>query len=78
MRNSSFDTVISNKTIHKNEAVPGPFRQVHLESDIFGQDATAFDANRFMVNNHLSRTKEYIIPLLPGYILRAIRDLPLH
>lgn len=56
---ATVDTAISNKSISKNETVLGPFRQFHLNSDIFGQDVTGFDPNRFLANKNLSHVRGY-------------------
>ncbi|KAF4634720.1 hypothetical protein G7Y89_g3382 [Cudoniella acicularis] len=58
-RKATVDTVISNKTIHKNETIIGPFRQFHLNPAIFGEDVRGFDPNRFLANKNLSHVRGY-------------------
>jgi cytochrome P450 len=58
-RKATFSTFISNKKIHKNETIIGPFRQFHLNAEIFGPNITAFDPNRFLANKGLNHVRGY-------------------
>ena len=58
-RKATVDTVISGKTIRNGETVLGPFRQFHMDPDIFGTGASSFNPDRFLNDKGLSHVKGY-------------------
>lgn len=59
IRNVTSTTVIGGKTLHKGAKVLIPYRQLHLNGDIFGSDPLHFNAERFFINKDLSRSSSY-------------------
>ena len=59
IRNVTSTTVIGGKTLHKGAKVLIPYRQLHLNGDIFGPDPLHFNAQRFFLNKDLSRSSSY-------------------
>ncbi|KAI9707823.1 MAG: hypothetical protein M1820_004428 [Bogoriella megaspora] len=49
------ETVIGNKILRKGNRIMMPYRQVHLDSSIFGSDVEQFDSERFMKNERRRR-----------------------
>ncbi|KAL9039558.1 MAG: hypothetical protein Q9180_002458 [Flavoplaca navasiana] len=58
-RKATEDTTIGGISIHAGQTILGPFRQFHLNSNIFGSQASGFDASRFLKTKDLQNTKGY-------------------
>ncbi|KAL8902779.1 MAG: hypothetical protein Q9207_004387 [Kuettlingeria erythrocarpa] len=58
-RKATEDTTIRGKSVHAGQTILGPFRQFHMDSDIFGPEAMGFDASRFLETKSLQHTKGY-------------------
>ena len=58
-RKVTAETTISGISVHPGETLLGPFRQFHMDPNIFGPDANSFDASRFFNDNTLHHTKGY-------------------
>ncbi|KAL8695677.1 MAG: hypothetical protein Q9201_007988 [Fulgogasparrea decipioides] len=52
-------TTVDGLTINEGDQIMSPFRQFHLNRDIFGLDAATFNPDRFLHNKDLSRSKHY-------------------
>ena len=52
-------TIINGKTLRPGTKVLSPFRQLHFDEKVFGDDAQHFDADRFLKNKDLARSKSY-------------------
>lgn len=52
-------TIIGGKTLRPGTKVLSPFRQMHFDEDVFGEDALKFNADRFFTNEGLARSKSY-------------------
>ncbi|KAI9783034.1 MAG: hypothetical protein M1816_001611 [Peltula sp. TS41687] len=59
VRKAEADCMVGGKIIHSGDTVLGPFRQFHLNTGIFGENACAFDSGRFLKNRNLQRTRGY-------------------
>ena len=59
VRRAERDCMIGDKSIHKETTVLAPFRQFHLNPNIFGRDAGGFNPERFLKNKGLQRVKGY-------------------
>jgi cytochrome P450 len=59
MRFIDEDTIIGGKIFRKGNRIMLPYRTMHENADIFGQDAHTFDARRFMKNPALKRSASY-------------------
>ncbi|KAK0721228.1 cytochrome P450 [Apiosordaria backusii] len=66
IRHAKTDCIIGDKRIHVGDQVVAPFRQFHLNRDIFGADARSFRPGRFLENKGLHRAKGYS-PFGGGY-----------
>ena len=53
------DSTVSGKNVYRGDTVLGPFRQFHLDPEIFGVGAAGFDARRFLENKSLKHAKGY-------------------
>lgn len=74
VRNVTSTTVIGGKILHKGTKVLIPYRQLHLNGEVFGSDPLHFDADRFFINKDLSRSSSYRpfgggVTYCPGRIL---------
>lgn len=49
------DTVIGGKILRKGNRVVVPYRQLHFDTSVFGQDVTEFDSERFIKQPSLTR-----------------------
>ena len=58
-RKATLETTISGVSIHAGDTLLGPFRQFHLDANIFGSDAREFDAGRFFTDENLQHRKGY-------------------
>ena len=58
-RKATEDTAISGKVVRAGETVLGPFRQFHMDPEIFGPGSSDFDPDRFLVNKSLNHVKGY-------------------
>ncbi|KAL8642537.1 MAG: hypothetical protein Q9226_008500 [Calogaya cf. arnoldii] len=58
-RKATEATTIGGKSIHAGQTILGPFRQFHLDPNIFGPQALGFDASRFLEAKSLQHTKGY-------------------
>jgi hypothetical protein len=59
IREASIPCVVGGRTIHVGDQLVAPFRQFHLNCDLFGHDAADFNPQRFIRNKTLSRSKGY-------------------
>lgn len=59
IRNVTSLTEIGGKLLHKGTKVLIPYRQLHLNEDIFGADLLHFNAERFFTNKELARSSSY-------------------
>lgn len=59
VRQAMAPCVVGGKTIRVGDQLVAPFRQFHLNRDIFGADAPNFSPERFLENKALPRTKGY-------------------
>lgn len=66
IRQATWPCTVGGKRVHVGDQLIAPFRQFHLNRDIFGHDATAFRPERFLENRTLPRTKGYA-PFGGGY-----------
>ncbi|KAL8769419.1 MAG: hypothetical protein Q9209_004647 [Squamulea sp. 1 TL-2023] len=58
-RRATEEATVSGKSVHAGQTILGPFRQFHLDADIFGSQASGFDANRFLESKNLQQTRGY-------------------
>ncbi|KAK4163959.1 cytochrome P450 [Cladorrhinum sp. PSN259] len=66
IRHARTECIIGDKRIHAGDQIVAPFRQFHLNRDIFGPDAGIFRPGRFLENKGLHRAKGYS-PFGGGY-----------
>lgn len=59
IRDVTATTEIGGKTLHKGTKVLIPYRQLHLNGDVFGSDRLHFNAERFLIDKDLSRSSSY-------------------
>jgi cytochrome P450 len=52
-------TILSGKTLRPGTKVLSAFRQLHFDEEVFGDNALHFDADRFLKNKDLARSKSY-------------------
>ena len=58
-RNVDSPTVVGNKTLRAGAKLLLPYRQLHLDEDIYGPDVLQFDAERFVKNKNLARSSSF-------------------
>lgn len=51
---------IGHKLISRGDTIMSPFRQLHMNTGIFGDDAHGFNPSRFLKNKSLHRNKGYV------------------
>ncbi|KAK4203384.1 cytochrome P450 [Triangularia verruculosa] len=66
IRHAKTDCIIGDKRIRVGDQIVAPFRQFHLNREIFGADAGSFRPERFLENKGLHRAKGYS-PFGGGY-----------
>ncbi|THV45134.1 hypothetical protein BGAL_0526g00050 [Botrytis galanthina] len=59
-RQAERDITIGHKIISRGNTIMSPFRQLHMNTDIFGSDAHGFNPHRFLLNKNLHRNKGYV------------------
>lgn len=59
IRNVTSATEIGGKILYNGTKVLIPYRQLHLNEDVFGVDSLHFNADRFFINKDLSRSSSY-------------------
>ena len=52
-------TTVDGLTIHEGDQVMSPFRQFHLNRELFGSDAQTFNPDRFLKDKDLSKSRSY-------------------
>lgn len=58
-RNVESDVIVGGKTLRAGHRVLMPYRELHLNKEVFGENADEFDPDRFLNNKSLSRSPSY-------------------
>jgi cytochrome P450 len=66
IRGAKLPCVVGGKAIRVGDQLVAPFRQFHMNRDLFGSDAQCFRPERFLENKGLHRSKGYA-PFGGGY-----------
>ena len=59
VRNVVSDTIINGKIYRAGSKIIMPYRQLHFNEDVFGQDPDSFDHERFLRTKDLNRNPNY-------------------
>ena len=58
-RNIEVPVVVGGKTLQTDGKIMMPYRQLHIDENIFGPETKSFNANRFLKNKDLSRSPSF-------------------
>ncbi|KAL9102989.1 MAG: hypothetical protein Q9187_009061, partial [Circinaria calcarea] len=59
MRFVTEPTLVGGKTLRKGYNVMAPYRQLHYDKDVWGENADEFDPERFLRNKNLAKSPSY-------------------
>ena len=59
MRHITAPTIIGDKILQKGHNVMVPYRQLHFDRDVWGDNVSEFDPDRFLSGKHLSRSLSF-------------------
>ncbi|KAL8762523.1 MAG: hypothetical protein Q9184_001483 [Pyrenodesmia sp. 2 TL-2023] len=59
MRHVTEPTVLGGKVLAKDHNVMVPYRQLHFDEDVWGENVSQFDPMRFLKDKHLSRSSSF-------------------
>ena len=58
-RNIEAPVIVGNKCLDTDGKIMMPYRQLHFGESVFGPETTSFNADRFLVNQDLSRSPSF-------------------